>query len=331
MRCADLPGVAGLGSGFKVARAPHDVPPVSAPDRHLRLVDGGSGIAAEDELSAFVRGVRRDLARLLRALQSSGRGLSRLPDPITTRLAHVDSVTARFLLDEAAGVDEAGVESAAVSMQSIGRWIVDQFSSRELAQLRAHEMTVCIQDDELVHPLVCTSWVTQGLDEGLDEGLGGEAAAESQRLRHGLASLDDAMLRALCLRLGVRVEAPPWTTDGDPGMGSLRLAAEQQVLQTLADAHLLAILIATLPGEAHRLLAELVRGQLDDATLRQLARVRDTVRSEPTPAPLRLVSDTPADQLRSCALAFANGSDGRLWVPVELHRQIDGVLRAFGV
>ena len=96
------------------------------------------------------------------------------------------------------------------------------------------------------------------------------------------------------------------------------------VRKTLLDGHLLAILVATLPGEAHRLLAALVRGEIDEQGRRHLAG-----ESRGSGTAMALQADTPADLLRGCALAFTAG--GRLWSPTELHRRIDGVLRAFGV
>ncbi|TPV92516.1 MAG: hypothetical protein B7733_25475 [Myxococcales bacterium FL481] len=294
--------------------------------RHLRVLKADPAMEPEDRLLQSVRRVRRDLARLLRALQCSGRGLSHLPDPITTRLAHVDSVTARFLLHPPGEPDVDEVEAATNAMDAIGRWIVDQLARDELAELRAHELKVRIVDDELTQPLVCACWAGHE-PSGAQDGMG---ALESQRLRAGLASLDDITLASLCLRLGVRVEPPPWPTTAQVGISQVRVQAEQCVLSTLADGHLLAILIATLPGEAHRLLAALVRGKLDDITLRRLA--TPTSRALTEPLPLQVVgADTPAAHLRSCALAFDAGGDGRLWVPVELQRQIDGVLRAFGI
>lgn len=293
--------------------------------RHLRLLDAEPDLEPEDRLLATVRRVRRDLARLLRALQRSGRGLSRLPDPITTRLAHVDSVTARYLL-HADELDPNDVETAASAMDAIGRWIVDQFAGDELADLRAHELKVRIVDDELTLPLVRASWAGHEADASWDDA----STLEAQRLRAGLASLDDATMAALCLRLGVRVDAPPWPTATEVELSPIRVEAEQSVLQTLADGQLLAILIATLPGEAHRLLAALVRGKLDDATLRNLATASTSALVEPLPLAV-VGADTPVAHLRSCALAFDAGGDGRLWVPVELQRSIDGVLRAFGI
>lgn len=289
---------------------------------HLSLVPT-SGDDEADELSSFVRAVRRDMARLLRALQASGRGLATLPDPVTTRLAHVDAVTARYLIEpQEETVAEA--RSSANSMRALERWIVARLPAAELAQVRAQAISVRIEDDELAQPLLRTTWTSDELRRE-DEG---HAAPDGQRLRHGLARLDDAALAQTCLRLGVRVDPLPWPTDERGAMNDTRLSAEESVLQTLVDGHLLAILIATLPGEAHRLLAALVRGEIDDSTLARLELSTPELHQS-----IGATSESPSQVLRSCALAFGAhaNEDPRLWVPVELQHRIDGVLRAFGV
>lgn len=286
---------------------------------HLSLVRAGPA-NSEDELMLFVRAVRRDMGRLLRALQATGRGVATLPDPVTTRLAHVDAVTARYLLEPDTQI-RSEVRAAANSMRALERWIVERLSAQDLSNVRAQAIGVRIEEDELVAPLLRTSWTSEELNDAAD------VLPDGQCLRRGLTLLDDETLAGACLRLGIRIDPPPWSGSGED-INTTRLAAEQAVLRTLIDGHLLAILLATLPGEAHRLLAALVRGEVDDATLARL-----DPPGELTAPRLDLVGESPVQVLRACALAFGGeATEGpRLWVPVELQRRIDGVLRAFGV
>lgn len=288
-------------------------------------LDGEPAGEPRRDLYTHVRCIRRDMAQLLRAMQASGRGLSSLPDPVTTRLAHADAVTAGYLLD-AELREEREVRAAANSMRDVEHWILDRLPAGQLRKVRAHAMRVLVADEELCKPLVRTEWTG---DELTSEG-GNDPEQECQVMRHALSQLPEPELARVCRRLGIRVEAPPWSEAGARSSASHeRLRAEQSVLNTLLDGHLLSILIATLPGEAHRLLAALIRGSLDDATLHRIS-VRVPL-LEGDGLRLGVTLETPAQLLRSCGLAFSGGVDGRLWVPVELHRRVDGVLRAFGV
>ncbi len=275
------------------------------------------------------------MARLLRALQATGRGPSTLPDPIITRLAHVDAVTARYLIDGVLHDDD--VRSAANSMRSVERWILERLPVADMAALRAQAISVKIEEAELTQPVLRTDWTGDDV-EGSDR-VSIVPSAEGRSMRFGLSKLADDELGHICRRLGIRVG--PELLELDESVASIdsfdvaRLSSEQAVLRTLLDGHLLAILIATLPGEAHRLLAAIVRGTLDQAALREFAgqepwpraRVSDRAHG----ADLGIEVPTPAQILRGCALAFAGGPGGCLWVPIEIHRRIDGVLRAFGV
>ena len=60
------------------------------------------------------------MARLLRAVQASGRSVTAWPDQIVTRLAHVDAVTARYLIDPRA-VDAAAATQAASALDVLRR------------------------------------------------------------------------------------------------------------------------------------------------------------------------------------------------------------------
>jgi hypothetical protein len=96
----------------------------------------------------------------------------------------------------------------------------------------------------------------------------------------------------------------------------------------LGDGHLLGILVATLATEAQHLLAELARDTLEPELRRLLA-------ADPPAVTIAAGGETaaawrsPAQELRRCGLVFVE--DGGLWVPPELRRRLDGVLRALGV
>lgn len=284
---------------------------------HLRVVpnDAEPPPQAGDALWQFVRAARRDMARLLRALVSSGRGLGSLPDPVVTRLAHVDAVTARYLLEGVALADPE-IRAATESMRALEAWIVEHLSAAALAEVRRHEIGVRIDEQALVGPLVRTDF------PGEEPGPSDAAIDPHERrtLRQGLANRSNAELADVCRRLGLGVPGLPWRDDD-----AAREAAQRSVLDTLLDGHLLAILVATLPAEAHRLLAALVRDELDPASLERLA----VPHVAPDPRSFGVTAVAPTQVLCGCALAFTDG--GRLWVPAELHRRVDGVLRAFGI
>lgn len=278
-----------------------------------------SEIPEGETLWTEVRGARRDMARLLRAMHACGRGISRFPDPVTTRLAHVDAVTARYLIEGAPRLD-VEVRLAAASMRSLEQWIVDHLGADARAEVRRRAIGVRIDEQDLAHPLLRTDWTGEDAIDYVDH-----AGTDVRSLAAGIASLGDAQLVAVCRRLGLQMagaEAP------DP---EARAQAEQAVLKTLLDGHLLAILIATLSTEAHELLAALVRDEVDDATARALAATLAPAPDAPdaaVDAPADL-DGAPAEALAACALVFAD--EGRVWVAPELHRRVDGVLRAFGI
>jgi hypothetical protein len=320
------------------------------PRRPALAIVSSQSTVDHNDLDASVRSVRRDLARLLRGLQASGRGLANLPDALTTRLAHVDAVTASYLV-EPTRRPEQEVRSAALAMRDLERWILQRLSAQELAEVKACEMRFRVDDSELSRPLVQADYTGQPWEERDDVG---DDLTERSAVRQALSALSARRLSAVCQRLGLRVdfargengeEVPPDL------LASARSQAENAVIRTLLDAQLLAILIATLPGDAHRLLAALIRGRIDDESQRKLATTlideslsegnfdASLIASSPTPdtGPAAEISgrwraaSAPARLLRDCGLVYAGSDDGRLWVPVELQRRVDGVLRAFGV
>jgi hypothetical protein len=277
--------------------------------------------------AAVVRAVRRDLARLLRGLQATGRSLASWPDDALTRLAHADSTTARHLADPGAS-DPAAVDAAIAAMRALERWVLDGLTAKERAQVHTHALTVRLREDALLGPLVGPDWAVDVHDD---------APAVHLSLRAGLESLSDAELLVVCRRLGVRA------TELDPGIaaeegidpGFARRRAERDVVGTLRDGHLLGILLATLGPDVHELLAALIRGRIDAMAIEELVRREAGPDASPDPGERarRPRPHSPLAALRACGLAFVGRGpqQPRVWVPVELSRRLDGVLRAFGV
>ncbi len=284
-------------ASFVADRSPTDgtAGAVDAPrTTHLHLVSttvARPPPSAEDRLRAFVRSVRRDMARLLRALQATGRPVGTLPDGVVTRLAHLDAVTARFLArpDDA---DRAEVEDAALGIRALERWVVGTLSASERAQVRLCALRTRIDDDDVRGPLVHVD-----LPPSPIPGPG------TRTLHAGLSACDEPARRAIAYRLGL--SGPRRSADGAESF-------EAAVARRLVDGHLLGVLVATLSPAALRLLGRIVAA-----------------------GTLRLPPDDPhhaaADELVPTALVFERReADGRreLWTPVDLHRRIDGLLRA---
>ncbi|HET6582185.1 MAG TPA: hypothetical protein VFG69_02035 [Nannocystaceae bacterium] len=259
---------------------------------------------------ADVRATRRSIARFLRALHASGHGTPAWPSGLVSRLAHADSVTARYLA-EPNRVDPEQALDAADQLRAIESWVTAKLTQRERARLRTFELAIRIDTAELEQPLVQPDRAPE--DDA--PALAGTANA-SHSLRTGLERLATAELDDIGRRLGLR--APRGRTD-----------LERDVTRLLRDEALLRILVATLPRDALDLLAALVRGVGDRETLARLDEepIAQAVGDAPRGA-------SPVANLRSCALVFANPTtdpSGRFWVPVELRHRIDGLLRALGV
>jgi hypothetical protein len=255
------------------------------------------------------------MARLLRAVQASGRSVSAWPDEVVTRLAHVDAVTARYLIDPAS-TDADAATNAALALGALRRWVTQQLTRAELVEVHAFELMIRIEDAELESPLLRP-------DRAPEEQSPTIAVAGGPRprsLRAGLRTLDGADLAMVGRRLGVR----PLYMETQAAADS-RATLEATVARTLRDDHLLSILVATLSAETHELLAALVRGQVDAIDLRRLSTTVEVARVSGGAA---LTLPGPLEHLRACGLAFATDT---VWVPVELQRRLDGVLRAFGI
>jgi hypothetical protein len=293
---------------------PADVTAPNPSRSHLRLVSSEPE-ALPDRTSERVRATRRAMARLLRAVQASGRSVTAWPDEIVTRLAHVDAVTARYLIDPTT-VDVESALQAALALGVLRRWVMQRLSRAELASVRAFELMIRIDDAELEAPLLRP-------DRAPEEQSPTIAVAGGPRprsLRAGLRSLDDEALAIVCRRLGLR----PLEMEAND-VPEERATMEAAVARTLRDDHLLSILVATFSAETHELLAALVRGYADAVDVLRLA---GTVELARVAGGAALVLPSPLEHLRGCGLAY--GTDP-VWVPVELQRRVDGVLRAFGI
>lgn len=270
-------------------------------------------------LERDVRAARREMARLLRALQASGQSITTWASEVVTRLAHLDAVTARHLIDGRG--TQAEIRGAVQGLRAIESWICDGLTSGQRADVRAFELVIRIEDAELTQPLLQPDGAPEETSPSV--ALGRSMAPRS--LRTGLRGLDDDDLTELARRLGVR----PLDIDIiDPDKARAHL--ESTVLSTLRDDHLLAILLSTLRPDAQRMLADLVRGCFSPSELEDLAQpieVAAAVGSEVVAAV------GPVDALRACGLAFCSGrgANASIWVPVELQPRIDGVLRGLGL
>ncbi len=282
----------------------------------LRVLNGGQAAVAANPLEVNIRGARRDLARLLRAMQAAGHSVTRWQSDVVTRLAHFDSVTARYLIDGRG--DEAEVEAAVRGLLTIEAWVDDGLTGPQRAEVRAFELIIRIEEHELHEPLLRPHHAPEEHSPNVQD----QAPDALRSLRAGLRVLGDNELLDLGRRLGV-APCDELRTD------ARRVHVTDSIVETLRDDHLLAILLATLEGSAQRVLLDLVRGEIDEAELEALAK----------PSPLALVvggapmpGTNPVERLRACGLVFGSVSEpGKAWVPVELQPRISGVLMGLGL
>lgn len=245
-------------------------------------------------------------------MQAAGHSVTRWHAEAVTRLAHFDSVTARFLLD---GRGEPGeVQLALHGLRAIERWIDDGLCTAERAEVRRFELLIRIEDSELHQPLLRPHHAPEEHSPQMRE----FPMDTLRSLRAGLRSLEEDALDDLGARLGI---APH---EGDAEDAGEHLT--ESIIETLRDDHLLAILLATLDGQAQQVLFEVILGELSTSDLELLSR----------PVPLQLVvggapipPQNPLEMLRACGLLFGRGAD--VWVPVELQPRIHGVLRGLGL
>ncbi|MEM6994285.1 MAG: hypothetical protein AAF721_27470 [Myxococcota bacterium] len=263
-----------------------------------------------DDFTCSIAVARRDTARLLRAMQASGRGVSTWPHDVVTRLAHLDCVTARHLMDRAAS-QRLEVESARRELLQLRRWLWDGLGPGERAEVQRYQLQVRIEESELHLPLLSPDQAPQTVD----------GSVADYTLVAGIRGVSDEQLARMMQRLGLRVH----------GDVSDRAATESHLLHLLGDDQMVGVLVATLDDDSLELLAALVRGEVDDRSRQALAAVDPValaVGADTVDAPLEA-----AGCLRDCGLAFARcpNHGRRLWVPVEMQHRLDGVLRVFGL
>lgn len=245
-------------------------------------------------------------------MQAAGHSITRWQSDAVSRLAHFDSVTARFLIDGRGEPDDVGF--ALDGLRAIERWIDDGLPSAERAEVRRFELVIRIEDSELHEPLLRPHHAPEEHSPQMRD----QPMDALRSLRAGLRSLEDHELDELGTRLGI----PPHDREEDDPSDHLT----ESIVGTLRDDHLLAILLATLDGQAQQVLLEVVQGELSTSDLELLSR----------PVPLQLVvggapmrNQNPLEILRECGLLFGQGVD--VWVPVELQPRIHGVLRGLGL
>ncbi len=302
---------------------------VSDAPLRLRLVsDAATTEPGEPGLDDDIRAARRSAARFLRALHASGHAITSWPDALVSRLAHADAVTARFLL-EPARVDPTQAIDAAGALRTIEAWITDGLSSSERARLRAFELSIRIDADELARPLV---QIDRAAAEDPSEAQP-RSGARAGSLRSVLAALDDTAIGEIGRRLGLarKVElgarrlALVVADDEAPADGTpQRRALEHDIARVLRDEHLLGILCATLATDALQLLAAIVRGTCSADTLETLAHAKVAVGGGPR-------SVGPGDALTQCGLVYRSRETSALAVPDELRTRVDAVLQTLGI
>lgn len=309
-----------------------DVRGVSDVSKRLRLVSEEPRPDADVlDLADEIRATRRSAARFLRALHASGHAIASWPEPLITRLAHADAVTARFLL-EPQRVDPDQAVAAAASLRSIEAWIAESLGSSERARLRAFELAIRIDAEELVQPLLQLERTgTEDPTEAQTRDL-----ARAGSLKDGLAALTEVELTEIGRRLGLarRFEHKPRRLQlvgpaREHGAGAdaqARIALEHDIARVLRDEHLIGILVATLANDALELLAALVRGTCSAETLHALASA-PAVAVGGGPRPVG-----PGDALQQCGLAFRSaGESAGIAVPTELHTRLGVVLHSLGM
>lgn len=285
------------------------------------MADADGGTPGADALRDEIRATRRSVARFLRALHVSGHAVAGWPAALVSRLAHADAVTARFL-SQPERVDLDAVRTAGTALTAVVKAMVAGLNHHERARLRAYELAIRVDGDELAAPLVQPH---RAPEEDAPAACV-DAALRPTSLRSGLGELDDASLAAIARRLGLARRLRPVPRADTDAPGHARETLEHDIAAVLRDDHLLGILIATLPRESLELLGGLVRGSLDDAALQAaLTEPAWAVGEGPR-------ASAPAVTLEQCGLAYRGGTHGRrLWVPIELCHRLDGVLRALGV
>lgn len=283
----------------------------NAPVNPLRLVMSEELEPARERVVA-VRGARRSLGRLLRALPAAGWNASAFPDVVVTQLAQYDSVTAAYLWNHE-GLELDDVDDAVAGMQGIERWVRQALDAEASKAVRCQELQVRILDEELKDPLVLSEWSGAFLKDGQDPA--------QEDLAQVLEEVDAERLLVIAVRLGVALPVD-WTLAGLDG----RRRLQAEILRTLQDPALLSVLLCTLPDPARGLLSRLVGGCCDEGCLQRWAKLCST-ESSVTGADEEFgyAWGHPVQLLRDCGLVFVDPAC-RLAVPQGLVAPLRSVL-----
>lgn len=206
-----------------------------------------------------VRGVRRSLGRLLRALPVADWNASAFPDVVVTQLAQYDSVTAAYLWGNAC-VEAVQVDDAIAGMQAIERWVRGSLGGDAAAEVRKQELQVFIPDEELRSPLVLSEWSGAFVQDAPS------LISEEGDLELALAGLSSKRLLVIARRLGA-VSPVDWSRSTE----ERRVVLESAIARTLRDAARLGVLVSTLPDAARGLLSQLAGGCCDERCLQRWA------------------------------------------------------------
>lgn len=306
-----------MGSGDSIRPGAAKDPAQGSESKGFTLhVVEGDGVDEEPRLLA-VRGVRRSLGRLLRALPAVDWNASAFPDVVVSQLAQYDSVTAAYLWEHD-GLEHKSVDDAIAGMRAIERWVRHSLSAKDCAVVRRQELQVRIMDQELRDPLVLSEW--SGAFVRCTQGSG--AASPCDDLLVAVAGLSPERLLVVARRLGV-VSPVDWSRPSQERRSTL----EQAVLRILRDPAPLSVLVSTLPDAARGLLAQLTGGCCDEGCLRRWAEFY--IGQEPGSCEQPHVgiagSDHPVQLLRDCGLVFVD-SACRLAVPIALIEPLRGAL-----
>ena len=268
---------------------PSFVPSSPAPQTRpaLRLLDGGrSDEPAESkagQLELLVRKTRRQAARTLRAMQAMGEGSTTWPHEVVTRLAHVDCMTARYLIEPRKSL-AAEVMYANAELSRIESWLFDNLGPIARADVRRALMQVHIADEELVLPLLVP-----------DRAPGAQSGGDDYTVAAGLAGVSELQLDRIAERLGIRMRTAH----------AGRQTIETDLKYLLGDDQMVGVLVSTLDDDTLVLLADLVRGNLSENTRESLAAfdpVQVAVGAEGIETLVRA-----ATSLRDCGLVAPGG------------------------
>lgn len=247
---------------------------------------------------------------MLRAMHAAGYGVATWPRDVLSRLAHVDSVTARYLCTPGTA-DASEADEAQQELSRLHQALTAGLTRSAMAEVRLRQLQICVPDSELHLPLLCPDDVPAPAD----------GPVADYTLAAGIRTVSDEQLTRITERLGLRMQSE----------GSGRVAAQEHLQHLLSDDQMVGVLVATLDDDSLEMLAALVRGQVDDRTREALAAI------EPVQLAVGEAASHPwvlaSTSLQDCGLVFSRcpNHGARLWVPVELQYRLDGVLRVFGL